>query len=301
MVIISILLGLLIAGVFRAREASNRLSCQNHLKQIGLGIHCFHDGHGYLPPNRIEDGWATWSVLILSYLDQSNVYQKWHLERRYHLQSEEAREVDLTVYFCPSQRSSEGFSQPRVDARFLQPAFPHRAGGLSDYAVCIGNGTGGKETPRANGSFVRGQTRLSAKRNLKSAQLLWWRGRLTFASITDGLSNTLFVGEKFIPPEFQTVTVADSSVYNGDHTLGSHSRMAGKQLRKDGTYIEWGLISDNGSATMKDVSCRFGSLHSDICNFLLGDGSVRAFAKNISLDVLDSLSVRNDGHVIPDF
>src|SRR5262245_40352398 len=72
--IIAVLIGMLLPAIQKVREAANRMSCGNNLKQIGLAIHQFHDSSSCLPPSSIAPGWATWAVVILPYMEQGNVF-----------------------------------------------------------------------------------------------------------------------------------------------------------------------------------------------------------------------------------
>src|ERR1700719_3125807 len=75
--IIAILIALLVPAVQKVREAANRTTCSNNLKQIGLGFHSYHDTFNAFPPGRIDaNGGATWCVLILPFIEQDNLYRE---------------------------------------------------------------------------------------------------------------------------------------------------------------------------------------------------------------------------------
>src|SRR5438309_1420628 len=89
--IISILIGMLLPAVQKAREAANRISCANNLKQIGLALHNYEGVYYGLPPSRMEDGPATWMVLILPFMEQDNLYRQWRMDLTYYEQNDMAR------------------------------------------------------------------------------------------------------------------------------------------------------------------------------------------------------------------
>ena len=137
--IISILIGLLLPAVQRVREAANRMSCTNNLKQIGLAMHHHHLTFEQLPPSRVSDAGATWAVVILPEMEQDNLYRQWNLRWSYFQQNDVARGTPVKNYFCPSRRTST--SPPTLsvsgDLAGLTTNPTHYPGALGDYAVVV--------------------------------------------------------------------------------------------------------------------------------------------------------------------
>jgi len=307
--IIGVLVALLLPAVQAARESARRTSCGNNLKQTSLSSHGYHDTYLVLPPNRLDHrGAVTWAVHLLPYLEQDNFYKQWDITRLYYDQGPNVaagdviRRTPVKTYLCPS-RSRPGakisVTGDTPDTPFAGALAPPQfyTGAVSDYAACIGNDV----TPESSGISGEGGN------GAFSVALIPWRyvrpvvaggppgilGNQTsmtrFGNITDGLSNTLFFGEKHVRlGQFGNGnSEGDGSVYNGD-ILSFAARAAG-------------TANPLAFGPTDRFRTQFGSYHPGVCQFALGDGSVRPIAVSISPTILHALAQRDDGTVIPNF
>jgi prepilin-type N-terminal cleavage/methylation domain-containing protein/prepilin-type processing-associated H-X9-DG protein len=277
--IIGILIALLLPAVQAAREAARRASCTNNLKQIGLGLHLYHDAHQTLPPAWMavhpntgqpywlgRPGWG-WAALTLPYLEQENLSKGLvHFGLPITDPANDAARVAVIGTFrCPSDTGDKTF----VLEAGTKP-MPNYATGYTPVEVASANyiavfGTNsmmaayGMGTAAPNGSFV-------------------FQQGTRFADVTDGLSQTLIVGER-------------------------HSSLSPT------TWL--GVIPGAGHAPAKVVGVAstppnaasqamhaFSSRHPTGANFTAADGSVKLISDTIDVAVFKAMGTRAGNEVV---
>ncbi len=111
--IIGVLVALLLPAIQSAREAARRISCSNHLRQIGLATLNYHDTNGHLPPpklggSRTTTMGSTW-VLLLPYLEEGNRYDRYDLTKTiFDPHNAPLTSGVIETYLCPSMRLPSG-------------------------------------------------------------------------------------------------------------------------------------------------------------------------------------------------
>ncbi len=309
--IIAILIGLLLPAVQKVREAAARMKCTNNLKQFGIGIHAYADTYQQKFPNTCSpaatgDFWTapqsgnwnndagSWLVHTLPYLEQGNLHK-----------SITANPANMEVYTnsgvakpklpygrCPS----DDYDQSASVVNYIGSLGPQCAPGNCGFDPNAGwcrpesSGLGG-------GLAGMGYTNSADHGNSEQASQI--RGifnrmgaSITFASITDGLSNTIAVGEG-LPSQHDHLAGNQWWNYNGGN---SHATtiipINGPKTGPNGSC-------GSGAAVQRwdnwNMSWGFRSNHTGGANFLFGDGSVRMLRNSIDMRTYQLLGCRNDG------
>lgn len=287
--IIGILIALLLPAVQGAREAARRMQCSNNLKQLGLAIHNFHSSQGVIPPTRYANNrGGTWVRPLLPYLEAQGLSDRWMAAPEvdsagkyggyYNLLTDADRQYQLPMMLCPTRRGPPQLSKDKDDKYGT-----HLDGALGDYAAVMGDKLANTQgvTCWDYVATSRGPMMMALPTPDESGLI-----QLTFADIKDGLSNTIFMGEKHVRlGEFGLWGSRDNSIYNNDN-LDVFARIAGPgfqlAMRPEDTY-----------------NINFGSYHAGVCQFVFGDGSVAGVSITINTVVLGNLACRNDGAIIP--
>ncbi|MBI3410263.1 MAG: DUF1559 domain-containing protein [Planctomycetes bacterium] len=276
--IISVLIGLLVPAVQKVREAASRTTCLNNLKQIGLALHAYHDvqkrfppGYADVSPWPVDDagpGWG-WAAHILDYVEQGNLRKQIDFNLSVGDPSAAitaARATFLAVFSCPSEQvlttftASDGIGNTWVLAQ-------------ASYVACNGNdGVDDMSTPEHTGAFIRG------------------RGFRT-AEFVDGLSNTLFVGERSTTMSLSTwAGVIPGALVPSVRAPGSFSGASALVLGHCGPHLPNDDIVTDADA--------MSSAHRLGVQFLFGDGSVRLINNSINMVTYDALATKAGGEVV---
>jgi prepilin-type N-terminal cleavage/methylation domain-containing protein/prepilin-type processing-associated H-X9-DG protein len=281
--IIAVLIGLLLPAVQKVRESAARLKCQNNLKQIGLALHSYHDRMNGFPAgyqsqvaadnSDLGTGWG-WATQLLDDLEQNALKQRIRFDLPISDSANaQVRVLPLSILTCPSEPLTGTFTV--VDSG----GSPVCEVARGNYVAMNGVLGVSDDAFDNNGAFQRNT-------------------RMKVADEPDGLSTTLFVGERCSAMSDTTWTGA---VTNGVVPAKRYQDPADQIANAEGAPA---LVLAHGSRDhlpnnplVFDADAT-ASFHSQGVNFLLGDGSVRIINNSINGLVYEALLSRGGGEAI---
>ena len=293
--IIAILVALLLPAVQQAREAARRSQCKNNLKQIGIGLHNYHDVHGQFPHNldphvdainRRPGTMISWMAMMLPYVDQAPLYEQINFEARdgssndgYGGGANDAvAQTVVNAFLCPSNpqpkrdRFSSGYrpdgnnpdNQP-VDNTARTDYVGNMGFVWTGWKDCGDNQQNGAPWMDGNGNTMTGVGRWAGC-------FWWWGGSTKLEEITDGTSNTVAVFENHhwrFSKEFPAEINKAAAWFN---PMGSIEPQTGP-INSDAS-----APGGNGS---DDVRCTtWSSVHVGGAHCVMADGAVKFFSEN---------------------
>jgi len=287
--IIGVLVALLLPAVQAAREAARRSSCGNNLKQIGLGLHNYHDTFLKLPPQTVGSGhYCNWWVHILPQMEEGNTYDQLRVDNGgFWLGSSGATAVhNATVLdkyapdymVCPSNPMPL-FVAKHAGRENVHPSYVATAG-ANDHST-FGSATAAHS---AGGMIQRHQS-------------------MKFRDCTDGTANTVIVAEQSGWTKNGGTLVDARSSHNDGGWQGTGTGVGDSRCWNETTIV--GPIGQTNfvAAEMDTNRCNtpINSTHPGGAMILFTDASVHFLSETTNFQTWRNLVNRNDGNVLDEF
>ena len=297
--IIGILVGLLLPAVQAAREAARRMQCSNNVKQASLACHNYESAFRSFPAGGIvtytpaaraaltaanfcttgsDRTQAPWTVLILPFLEESNLYQRFDFTKTFTGSSNIAGQVpnsdlfklNMSKYQCPSDPNSTSSVNN------------------SNYLGVQGGG------PPSGAGSAPCSTQLGQRVFFQNG-IIYTNSKTRMADILDGTSHVFLVGEsRYMPtPNMRTdgFHAGWASSLKADNAFAVPATFAGAVLQINAQRACGVGIAD----CFNFVSRLFGSQHTGGCTFGMSDGSVHFVSQTIDINLYRQLAIRDDG------
>lgn len=323
--IIAILVAILLPAVQQAREAARRSTCKNNLKQLGLACFNYEDAYSMLPPGATSHPGSTnrngaargdnfeawgWGAFILPYIEEQAMYERLQVasvplfEVLATADGRDAVQTYMGGFQCPSDSwdrlMTGGGDGGSIGANCNNGTGRHFNGvGMPDTGAGLGNAfrvSGSNYVGVAGvydincpffpaGDSTNGTAAIRRRENTKNNGLLSKDGYYKLAKCTDGMSQTLLIGERGqvcgMGAWVGNRNPPGSGFQGGDYTVG---RVAGtiNNLNIDGSW----------TTGIEGCSEGFHSQHAGGAHFAMGDGRVVFLSDTIDTNVRNAAGGR---------
>ncbi|TWT87222.1 Type II secretion system protein G precursor [Pseudobythopirellula maris] len=326
--IIGILVALLLPAVQSAREAARRTQCKNQVKQLALACLLHEDVNGFLPtggwssaftgdPNRGfgETQPGSWLFSVLPFIEEQGV---WDLgsgmqgdPAAWAIASTKAHQTPITSFYCPSRRQARVYRcrwGGMLEQTWIMNVAINEGVVVSDYAANVGdsaafaayefsganqmwwptNGYEGADAPAGGRRGPKWSDTNDSDSVLYQTGVMFYRSELGLNRITDGLSKTYLLGEKFMEPRLYDPTGERDNTFSYAANQGAYAGFEwengkvawGPDSLEDIEFFEPRQDTDGLSF---ERSPPFGSAHPGVFNMGFCDGSVQSVSYEIDM------------------
>lgn len=301
--IIGVLVALLLPAVQAARESARRTQCSNHMRQLGVACHNFHDTHNLVPPTRVASGgfpllsvpansYQGWAVWLLPYLEQTNVRNIYDTKLHFgHANNRAAIRTQISVFYCPSTPQKNRFGRSfSVTHGGTTYSFSGTDLACADYSVCRFIEDNVVAAFPNDIDFYDDRNRWGPFSYNSGSTIK----EMNFAKVTDGLSNTFFYLED--AGRGQQEYVARRRQVPGGTTAGGGWADEANEFGLNGCTppndTRPGLLPINCTNDGEAYSFHSGGINAGMC-----DGSVRFVSETITLRTFARMITAQAGEV----
>ncbi len=292
--IIGILVALLLPAIQAAREAARRSQCSNNLKQLGLGLHNYHDTHGWFPPGVIANtlnlgttppGAMSWMPLLLPFMEQAPLHEQllpYMVTRSSSGFPSHLMNSVVPGLMCPSDPAAPKTGEIHGAGTPPDGVPPDYNDGFSgNYLLCHGS----QQVTAANATGMNG--------------MFYYRSRIRMASVVDGTANTVMGAEIITVPEITTAHRDwRGRYYRADHlsSIFSTNQPPNTTLSDYCRTCQAPAVKEAPCYTSTDPQYLFArSFHPGGVQAVLADASVRFVSNSIDTAVWQALGTREAG------
>lgn len=306
--IIGILVGLLLPAVQAAREAARRMSCSSNARQLGLALLNYESAYKRLPPSRISTSnpvfQVSWPAMILPMIEQGPNFTRYNFNLPWYAPvNDVVTTTQIPIMICPSSPSPRDLPPQNLYAAI--------SNNLRTDSPLWGHADYGSINAVRNAAFIAAGLPSIGTREVMGAMGRGPEG-VKLATIRDGLSNTLVIGEGAGRP---TMYVSGRRVINPRSGIAS-----GTNVTADG----WGWADINGGFSVDGANAQglqnstnssgattivgncfmnctndseFYAFHGSGAHYVVGDGSVQFISANIAGPAFVALCTRDFGDI----